>query len=50
MTVSIRGAHLIDPASGLDKVCDLHIEAGRIIAIGDAPEASTPPRKSTPPA
>lgn len=38
MTVSIRGAHLIDPASGLDKVCDLHIEAGRIVAIGDAPE------------
>jgi len=37
MTVSIRGAHLIDPASGLDKVCDLHIEAGRIVAIGDAP-------------
>ncbi|MFS2127959.1 dihydroorotase, partial [Pseudomonas sp. Pseusp97] len=38
MTVSIRGAHLIDPASGLDKVCDLHIEAGRIVAIGDAPQ------------
>ncbi|MCP1641664.1 dihydroorotase [Pseudomonas citronellolis] len=37
MTVSIHGARVIDPASGLDQVCDVHIEAGRIIALGQAP-------------
>ena len=30
MTISIRGARVIDPASGLDQVGDLHIEAGKI--------------------
>ncbi|MBF2936708.1 hypothetical protein HKT23_30195, partial [Pseudomonas aeruginosa] len=33
MTISIRGARVIDPASGLDQVGDLHIEAGKIVAI-----------------
>ncbi|MBW6193278.1 hypothetical protein KZ855_28685, partial [Pseudomonas aeruginosa] len=37
MTISIRGARVIDPASGLDQVGDLHIEAGKIVAIGAAP-------------
>ena len=37
MTISIRGARVIDPASGLDQVGDLHIEAGKIVAIGVAP-------------
>ena len=34
MTISIRGARVIDPASGLDQVGDLHIEAGMIVAMG----------------
>lgn len=38
MTVSIHGARLIDPASGLDQVCDIHIEAGKIVALGQAPD------------
>ncbi|MBF3171591.1 dihydroorotase, partial [Pseudomonas aeruginosa] len=37
MTISIRGARVIDPASDLDQVGDLHIEAGKIVAIGAAP-------------
>ncbi|MDF3933012.1 dihydroorotase [Pseudomonas citronellolis] len=37
MTVSIHGARVIDPASGLDQACDIHIEAGRIVALGEAP-------------
>ena len=37
MTVSINGARVIDPASGLDQVCDIHVEAGKIVALGEAP-------------
>lgn len=37
MKLSILGARVIDPASGLDQVTDLHLEAGKIIAIGAAP-------------
>jgi dihydroorotase len=35
--LSILGARVIDPASGLDQVTDLHMEAGKIVAIGAAP-------------
>lgn len=37
MTLSILGARIIDPVSGLDQVNDLHIDAGKIVAIGAAP-------------
>jgi len=37
VTISIIGARVIDPASGLDKVTDLHLDGGRIAAIGAAP-------------
>ena len=37
MKVSIHGARVIDPASGLDQVSDIHIEGGRITALGAAP-------------
>ena len=33
MTISIRGARVIDPASGLDQVGDLHIEATAMTQI-----------------
>lgn len=37
MTISILGARVIDPNSGLDQVTDLHLDGGRIVAIGAAP-------------
>ena len=37
MKLSILGARVIDPTSGLDNVIDLHLEAGKIIAFGEAP-------------
>jgi dihydroorotase len=37
VSLSILGARVIDPASGLDQVSDLHISEGRIVAIGAAP-------------
>ena len=37
MTISILGARVIDPVSGLDQVTDLHLDGGRIAAIGAAP-------------
>lgn len=42
MKLSILGARVIDPASGLDTVTDLHLEAGKILAIGAAPASFTP--------
>ncbi|MDZ5604170.1 dihydroorotase [Pseudomonas sp. RP23018S] len=44
MSLSILGARLIDPSSGLDQVTDLHIDAGRIVAIGAAPAGFTASR------
>ncbi|MCL7462184.1 dihydroorotase [Pseudomonas sp. NW5] len=41
MKTSIHGARVIDPASRLDQVCDLHIDNGRLIALGAAPAGFT---------
>lgn len=37
MTISITNARVINPSSGFDKQIDVHIENGKIIAIGDKP-------------
>ena len=37
MKLSILGARVIDPASGLDQVTDIHIDACKIVALGAAP-------------
>lgn len=37
MRTSILGARVIDPHSGLDQVSDLHLEGGKLVAIGQAP-------------
>ncbi|MGV8918533.1 MAG: dihydroorotase [Pseudomonas sp.] len=42
MKLSILGARVIDPSSGLDKVTDLHLESGKILAIGAAPAEFVP--------
>jgi dihydroorotase len=42
VSLSILGARVIDPASGLDQVADLHISEGKIVAIGAAPAAFNP--------
>jgi dihydroorotase len=36
MKILIKNGRVIDPASGLDKVCDVSIAAGRIVSIGEA--------------
>jgi dihydroorotase len=36
MKILIRGGRVIDPASKLDKVCDVAIAAGRIVSIGES--------------
>jgi dihydroorotase len=38
MKLLIRGGRVVDPASGRDELADVAIEAGRIAAIGRAPE------------
>ena len=42
MSLSILGARVIDPASGLDQVSDLHVSEGKIVAIGAAPAGFNP--------
>ena len=37
MKILIRGARVMDPASGLDAVADVAVAAGRIIAIQKIP-------------
>lgn len=38
MKFSIIGGRLIDPTNGIDQVTDLHIAAGKVLAVGKAPE------------
>ena len=38
-TVLIRGAHLLDPRAGLDRIADLLVREGEVAEIGDALEA-----------
>src|SRR5690606_19540846 len=40
--LSILGARVIDPTSGLDQITDLHIEACKVLAIGAAPAGFEP--------
>ena len=42
MRLTIQGARVIDPASHFDQITDLHIAAGHIQAIGEAPEGFSP--------
>lgn len=44
MKLLIRNGRVIDPASGLDEVCDVAVAAGRILAIGNIPSSFTPSR------
>jgi dihydroorotase len=44
MKTLIRGGRVIDPAWGLDKVCDIAIGSGRILTIGQAPAEFKPNR------
>lgn len=37
MNISIINGRMIDPASGTDRICNLHTRGERIIAIGEAP-------------
>lgn len=38
MKILIRNGHLIDPANGIDQPADVFIAAGKIVAIGNAPD------------
>ena len=37
MKIQIKNGHLIDPKNGIDAVMDVFIAAGKIVAIGSAP-------------
>src|SRR5574344_1261244 len=42
MNILLRQGRVIDPASGLDQVCDVAIAAGKVLAIGQAPSDFVP--------
>jgi dihydroorotase len=42
MNLLIQGGRVLDPASGTDRVADLAITEGRILAIGDTPSGFVP--------
>ena len=44
MKLLIKNGRLIDPTSGLDRIGDLAIAAGRVVAIGDVNRDFTPER------
>ncbi|WP_417311435.1 dihydroorotase [Ectopseudomonas khazarica] len=41
MRTAILGARVIDPSSGLDRVSDLYLDGGKLVAIGQAPAGFT---------
>jgi dihydroorotase len=45
MSLSITGARVIDPYRGFDAVEDVHIQGGRILAVGPAPKDFEPERR-----
>ncbi|MBY0453789.1 MAG: dihydroorotase [Burkholderiaceae bacterium] len=44
MKILIQNGRVIDPASGLDRTCDLAVAAGRIIGVGKVPADFAPQR------
>ena len=44
MKILIHNGRVIDPASGLDRACDVALAAGRIIGIGQVPAGFAPNR------
>lgn len=38
MRIHIKNGHVVDPINGIDAISDMFIAAGKILAIGDAPD------------
>lgn len=45
MKILIQNGRVVDPASGLDRVCDIAIAAGRIVGLGRMPADFAPTRQ-----
>ncbi len=41
MRLTVRGGRVVDPANGVDRVTDLHLAKGRVVALGELPEGLT---------
>ena len=44
MKILIQNGRVIDPASGLDQICDIAIAAGRIVGVNRVPPDFAPKR------
>ena len=45
MRIRIHNGHIIDPANGIDRTGEIHIEDDRIVALTDKPSGFTPDRE-----
>jgi len=45
LPMSIRGGRLLDPANGIDQVCDIHLAHGKVAAVGAPPPGFVPVRE-----
>ncbi|MCW5770099.1 MAG: amidohydrolase family protein [Rhodospirillaceae bacterium] len=41
-TILLKGAHVVDPAQGIDRVADILVAEGKIAAVGEAAAAQAP--------
>lgn len=39
--VVLRGGHVIDPAQGLNRICDVTVCDGKILGVGESPADAT---------
>lgn len=44
MRLTVRGGRVVDPASGIDRVADLHVAQGRVVGLGEIPDGFTADR------
>ncbi len=44
MRLTVRGGRVVDPASGVDRITDLHVAKGRVVGLGEAPDGFVPDR------
>ena len=45
MKILIQNGRVLDPASGLDRTCDVALAAGRIVGLGRTPADFAPARR-----
>ena len=40
--LTLKGGRVVDPANGVDRLADLHLAEGRVLAVGEPPDGFSP--------